>query len=102
MKTGNDSTISNPRVLLAGNLFLLLMFVRAINVVAAPTSVTIFPISSSSAGQSTDEPFLDGIYSDVIEALLPVAILCATSLLCIAVWLLVVGAYLRSRGGHSM
>jgi hypothetical protein len=90
MKTGNDSTISNPRALLAGSLVLLLMLVRAINGVAAPTSVTIFPISRGSAVQSTDEPFLDGFYGDMIEALLPVAIVCATSLLCMAVWLLVV------------
>jgi hypothetical protein len=54
------------------------------------------PIPISPLWQSAADPFRYGVYGDMIEALLPVAIVCAISLLGTAVWLLAVGTHLRS------
>jgi hypothetical protein len=97
MKTGNHSTISNLQASSVGGLVLLLMLAGAINVVAAPKIVTSFPIPSSSPWQGADDPSLHGVYGDMIEALLPVAIVCVVSLLCMAVWLLAAGGYAQRR-----
>jgi hypothetical protein len=98
MKTGINSTISNPQASSVGGFVLLLMLAGAINVVAAPKIVTNFPIPSSSPWQGADDPFLHGVYGDMIEVLLPVAIVCVVSLLCTAVWLLAAGVYPQRRG----
>jgi hypothetical protein len=98
MKTGINNTISNLQASSVGGLVLLLMLAGAINVVAAPKIVTNFPIPSSSPWQGADDPSLHGVYGDMIEALLPVAIVCVVSLLCTAVWLLAAGAYPQRRG----
>jgi hypothetical protein len=45
--------------------------------------------------QGAADPSLYGVYGDMIEALLPVVIICAVSLLGTAVWLLAAGAYPR-------
>jgi hypothetical protein len=67
-------------------------FVSSIIDLASPGSPTW--------GGSTDlSPF--GIYGDVTEALLPVAMVCAVSLLGTAAWLLAVGAHLRSGVSHG-
>ena len=95
MKTGNHSRISNLQASSVGGLVLLLTLARAINVAAAPTIITNYPLPSSSAWQGADDPSLYGIYGDMIEALLPVAIVCVVSLLCTVVWLLAAGAYPR-------
>ncbi len=42
-----------------------------------------------------------GTYGDLIGPLLPIAIVCIASLLCMAVWLLAVRAHLRSERGHA-
>ncbi len=97
MKTGNDSTISNLRASSAGGLVLLLMLAGAINVVAAPLLVTDFPSPGGAAWESAVGPSLYGVYADVVEALLPVAIVCALCLLCTALWLLSAGAYFKRR-----
>ena len=99
MKTGNDSTISSLQASSAGGLVLLLML--AGNIVAAPKVVTNFPIPSGPAWEGAVDLSLDRIYGDTIEALLPVAIICAVSLVCTAVWLLAAGAHLRSGGSHA-
>ncbi len=67
----------------------------------SPSLITDLPIPSNSPGEATVDPSLHGVYGDRIVALLPVAIVCAVSLLGTAVWLLTAGAYLRSGGGHT-
>ena len=96
-KTGNISMITEFRTLVIVGMVILLVLAGAINVVAAPTIVTNFSIPSSSA----DNPFLNVIFDDMIDVLLPMAIICAASLLCTAVWLLVIVAYLWSRSGSK-
>lgn len=99
MKTGNDSMIGNLRASSIGDLVLLLML--AGKVVAAPKIVTSSPIPGGLAWEGAVDPSLYRIYGDMIEALLPVGIVCAVSLLCTAVWLLAAGAHLRSRDSHA-
>jgi hypothetical protein len=60
-----------------------------------------FPIPGGPAWEGAVDPFLNRVYGDMTEALLPVATVCAVSLLCMTVWLLAVGAHLRSGGGHG-
>ncbi len=50
--------------------------------------------------QGAADPSAYGGYAGVIEALLPVVIICAVSLLGTAVWLVATGAHLRSSAGH--
>lgn len=61
--------------------------------------MTDFPIPGSPTWQGAVDPSLYGVYGDMIQALLPIVIVCAVSLLCTAVWLLAAGAQLRSGGG---
>lgn len=66
-----------------------------------PSLIMDLPIPSSSAWEATVDPSLHGVYADMMEALLPVATVCAVSLLGTAVWLLAAGACLRSGCGHT-
>ena len=59
------------------------------------------PNPSGSAWEGSVDLSLYGIYGNMTEALLPVAIICVVCLLCTAVWLLAVGVHLRSGGGHT-
>ena len=59
--------------------------------------ITDFPLPGGPAWEGNVEPSLDRIYGGIIEALLPVAIVCAVSLLCTGVWLLAAGAYPQRR-----
>jgi hypothetical protein len=59
-----------------------------------------FPNPSGPAWEGAVDLSLRGMYGDMIEALLLVAIVCALCLLCTAAWLLVAGAHLRSGRGH--
>jgi len=52
------------------------------------------------AWEGTVDLSLFKIYGDMIEGLWPIAVICAISLLCTAVWLLAAGAHLRS-GSHG-
>jgi hypothetical protein len=47
------------------------------------------------------DPSLSRVRGDMIEALLPVVIVCVVSLLGTAVWLLATGARLGSRDSHA-
>jgi len=60
------------------------------------------PISGSPVWEGTVDPSLYRVYCDMIEALLPVAIVCAVSLLCTAVWLLAAGTHLRSEDARDL
>jgi hypothetical protein len=99
MKTGSDSTIPNLQASSVGGLVLLLML--AGNVVAVPKIVTSLVIPGGPAGEGAVDPSLYRVYGDMIEGLLPVAIVCVVSLLGTAVWLLAAGAHLRSGSGHA-
>ena len=55
-----------------------------------------FLIPGGPASEGPVDLPLYGLYGNMIEALLPVAIICAGSLFCTAVWLLVAGSHLRS------
>jgi len=101
MKTGDNSEISNLQVSSVGGLVLLLMFAGAINVAAAPKIVTNSPVPGGPAWEGAVDLSMHRMYGDTIEALLPVAVVCAVSLLCTAMWLLAAGAHLRSGGGHA-
>jgi len=63
--------------------------------------ITDFPLPGGPAWEGPDDLFLHGVYGDMIEALLPVAIVCAVSVLCTGVWLLAAGAHLRSGDGRA-
>jgi hypothetical protein len=54
------------------------------------------PIPISPLWQDAADPSLYGVYGDVIEAVLPVVIVCAISLLSTALWLLATATHLRS------
>ncbi len=98
MKIGRDSTIRNLPASSGGWALLLVL---AGNVAAAPQIVTNLAIPGGPAWEGDIDPSLYRVYGDMIAALLPVAIVCAVSLLCTAVWLLAAGAHLRSGGGHA-
>ncbi len=97
MKIASDSTNCSLRASSAGGLVLLLMPAGAMNVAAAPMIVTNSSISGGPAWEGAVGPSMYGVYGDVVEALLPVAIVCALSLLCMAVWLIAAGAYRQKR-----
>ncbi len=63
--------------------------------------ITDFPIPRNPAWESVVNLSFPGIHADMIEALLPVAIICAVSLLGTTVWLLAAGARLWSRDSHA-
>ena len=63
--------------------------------------ITDFSLPGSPAWEGAVDLSFHSIYGDMIEALLPVAIVCAVSLLWTAVWLLAAGAHLRSRDSHA-
>jgi hypothetical protein len=63
--------------------------------------ITDFPLPGGPAWRGVVDASPYRVYGDMVEALLPVAIVCAVCLLCTAVWLLVAGAHLRSKGGHN-
>lgn len=58
-------------------------------------------ISDNPAPEDAAGPFLWGIYADLAKGLLPVAIICAAALLCMAVWLVAIGVHLRSGAGRA-
>ena len=60
----------------------------------------IHPITRIAQQHDVSRKFVYGLYGDMIEALLPVAIICMLSLLCTALWLLAAGAHLRSGEGR--
>jgi hypothetical protein len=98
MNTGKHNR--NLRASSAGGLVFLLVLAGSIQVVAAPRIVTTSPVPGDPAWEGAVGLSLDGVYGDMIEALLPVAIICAVSLVCTAVWLLAAGVHLRSRDSH--
>ncbi len=97
MKVTSDSTLCSLRTPSVGGLVLLLMLAGAMNVVGAPTIVTNSSISGGPAWEGAVGPSMYGVYGDLVEALLPVAIVCALSLLCTALWLVAAGTYLQRR-----
>ncbi len=59
-------------------------------------SIAGFPISANPTWEGSIYLSSFRIYGDVTEALLPVAMVCAASLLSTGMWLLAVGTHLRS------
>jgi hypothetical protein len=66
-----------------------------------PPLITDSPILQGPAWEGVVNLSFPGIQADMIEALLPVAIVCAVSLLCTAMWLSATGAHLRSRDSRT-
>jgi hypothetical protein len=62
--------------------------------------ISDFPIPGGPAWQGDVNLSLDRIYGDMMGGLFAVAIVSAASILCTAIWLLVVRAHLRSAHGH--
>jgi hypothetical protein len=62
--------------------------------------ITDFPLPGNPAWEGVVDASPYRVYGDMVEALLPVGIVCAASLLCTAMWLLAAEAHLRSKGGH--
>ena len=60
-----------------------------------------FPLPGGHAWEGAVDPSLYRLYGDMIEAVLPVAIVCAVSLLGTAVWLLAAGAHLRPASSRA-
>ena len=54
------------------------------------------PTPSNFAWEGTVDLSLFTVYGDMIEGVVPVAIICAISLLCTALWLVAVRTHLRS------
>jgi len=63
--------------------------------------ITDSPIAQGPSWEGAVGLPFDGVYANMIAALLPVAIICVISLLGTAVWLLAAGAHLRSRGSQA-
>jgi hypothetical protein len=63
--------------------------------------ITDFPAPGGPTSEGVFDPSLYRVSDEMIEALLPVAIVYAVSLLSTAVWLLVAGAMLRSKDSHD-
>jgi len=58
------------------------------------------PIPGSAASECPVDPSLYRIYDNTVEALLPVALVCAVSLPGMVAWLLAVGVHLRPDAGR--
>jgi hypothetical protein len=63
--------------------------------------ITAFPTPGGPTSEGVFDPSLYRVSDEMIKALLPVAIVCAVSLLGMAVWSLVTQVHLRLRGGRG-